>query len=66
MIHYLTDFNLTGFSLDGPTPISISFLATLVSNFKNINCDLWLGWGDRGRLYSRDRGVLKLIKDIDK
>ncbi len=31
---------------------------------KNINCDLWLGWGDRGRLYSRDRVVLKLIKDF--
>ena len=30
-------FNLIGFSLDGPTPISNSLLAILVSNFKNIN-----------------------------
>ena len=31
---------------------------------KNINCDLWLGWGDKGQLYSRDRIVLKLIKNL--
>ena len=30
---------------------------------KNINCDLWLGWGDKGKLYRRDREVLKLIKN---
>ena len=33
---------------------------------KNINCDLWIGWGDKGKLYNRDRIVLKLIKNISK
>ena len=28
----------------------------------NSNCDLWLGWGDKGQLKGRDRKVLKLIK----
>ena len=28
------------------------------------NCDLWLGWGDKGQLKGRDRKVLKLIKDF--
>ena len=31
---------------------------------KNINCDLWLGWGDQGKLYRRDLEVLKLIKRL--
>ena len=31
---------------------------------KNINCDLWLGWGDKGQLYRRDLVVLKLIKNL--
>ncbi len=30
------------------------------------NCDLWLGWGDRGELKGRDRKVIKLIKDFSK
>ena len=29
---------------------------------KNTNCDLWLGWGDKGRLNGRDLKVLQLIK----
>jgi hypothetical protein len=29
---------------------------------ENINCDLWLGWGDKGQLNRRDRQILKLIK----
>ena len=33
---------------------------------ENINCDLWLGWGDKGKLYGRDSIVLKLIKNISK
>ena len=33
---------------------------------ENINCDLWLGWGDKGKLYKRDRLVLKIIKDLSK
>ncbi len=32
----------------------------------NINCDLWLGWGDKGELYKRDRTILKLIKKFSK
>ena len=28
------------------------------------NCDLWLGWGDKGKLKGRDRKVLKLIKNF--
>ena len=31
---------------------------------ENINCDLWLGWGDKGKLYKRDSIVLKLIKNL--
>ena len=31
---------------------------------KNIHCDLWLGWGDKGQLYRRDYMVLKLIKSL--
>ena len=31
---------------------------------ENINCDLWLGWGDKGQLNSRDLVVLKLIKNF--
>ena len=31
---------------------------------KNINCDLWLGWGDKGKLFRRDLEVLKLIKNF--
>ena len=29
---------------------------------EDCNCDLWLGWGDKGQLKGRDRKVLKLIK----
>ena len=29
---------------------------------KNIDCDIWLGWGDKGNLHSRDIKVLKLIQ----
>ncbi len=31
---------------------------------KNIDCDLWLGWGDKGTLNNRDFIVLKLIKSF--
>ena len=41
-------------------------LKTLEFWRKNINCDLWLGWGDKGKLYRRDRKVLKLIKNLSK
>ena len=41
-------------------------LKTLEFWRKNINCDLWLGWGDKGKLYKRDCLVLKIIKDLSK
>ncbi len=28
------------------------------------NCDLWLGWGDKGQFNGRDREVLRLIKNF--
>ena len=31
---------------------------------ENINCDLWLGWGDKGQLNGHDREVLKLIRNF--
>jgi len=31
---------------------------------KNDNCDLWLGWGDKGTLNRRDLTVLKMIKNF--
>ena len=31
---------------------------------ENFDCDLWLGWGDKGQLYGRDLIVLKLIKKL--
>ena len=31
---------------------------------RNIDCDLWLGWGDKGNLNSRNLFVLKLIKNF--
>ncbi len=32
--------------------------------YEDANCDLWLGWGDKGQLNGRDRKVLKLIKNF--
>ena len=31
---------------------------------KNIDCDLWLGWGDKGNLNGRNHYVMKLIKNL--
>ena len=28
---------------------------------KNIDCDLWLGWGNKGKLFSRNKEVLNII-----
>ena len=39
-------------------------LITLSFWQKNINCDLWLGWVDKGQLNGRDLKVLKLIKNF--
>ena len=37
-------------------------LKTLEFWREDSNCDLWLGWGDKGEFRERDRKVLKLIK----
>ena len=37
-------------------------LKTLQFWKEDINCDLWLGWGDKGQFKERDRKILKLIK----
>ena len=29
---------------------------------KSINCDLWIGWGNKGKLFNRDNQVYKIIK----
>ena len=39
-------------------------LITLEFWRKNINCDLWLGWGDKGQLNGRDREILQIIKNL--
>ena len=42
-------------------------LVTLMTlNFwqKNINCDLWLGWGDKGQLNGRNLEVIKIIENL--
>ena len=39
-------------------------LKTLKFWRENINCDLWVGWGDNGQLNGRDLEVLKLIKNL--
>ena len=39
-------------------------LKSLVFWRENTNCDLWLGWGDKGQLNGRDSEILKLIKDF--
>ena len=42
-------------------------LVTLMTlNFwqKNINCDLWLGWGDKSQLNGRNLEVIKIIENL--
>ena len=29
---------------------------------KSVNCDLWIGWGNKGKLFNQDIQVYKLIK----
>ena len=31
---------------------------------ENVNCDLWLGWGNKGTLNNRDNKVQKIIKRL--
>ena len=33
---------------------------------ENIDCDLWLGWGNRGKLFSRSEKVLKILAKYKK
>ena len=67
--------NLFGLISKSPSQLSMSLnpvgekndlIISKVLGFwrKNINCDLWLGWGDKGKLYRRDLEVLKLIKRL--
>ena len=39
-------------------------LTTLQFWRKNINCDLWLGWGNKGQLNGRDHRVLGMIRNL--
>ncbi len=67
--------NLFGLISKSPTQLSKSkdpiggnnnliTLITLQFWQKNINCDLWLGWGDNGQLNGRDREVIQIIKNL--
>ena len=47
-----------GFNNDLITLITLKFWQ------KNINCDLWLGWGDKGQLNGRNHEVIKTIKNL--
>ena len=33
---------------------------------ENIYCDLWLGWGNKGKLFSRNEQVLKILEKYQK
>ncbi len=33
---------------------------------ENIYCDLWLGWGNKGKLFSRNKQVLKILSAYKK
>jgi len=33
---------------------------------ENIHCDLWLGWGNKGKLFSRDEHVLNILEKYKK
>ena len=33
---------------------------------ENIDCDLWLGWGNKGKLFSRNAKVLKILAKYQK
>jgi len=33
---------------------------------ENIDCDLWLGWGNKGKLFSRNEKVLKILEKYKK
>jgi len=39
-------------------------LITLSFWQKNINCDLWLGWVDKGQLNGRNLQVIKIIRNL--
>ncbi len=49
-----------------PVGVNNNLITIAVLEFwrKNINCDLWLGWGDKGTLNKRDHEILKLIKNL--
>ena len=51
-------------------PIGLLNNQFIKSSFKywseNINCDLWLGWGNKGKLFSRNEQVLKILEKYKK
>ena len=75
--HYKNIYIINLFGLISKSPIQLSksndpigennYLITLkLLKFwrENPNCDLWLGWGDKGQLNGRDRKVINLIKSF--
>tara|TARA_Y100000589_G_scaffold172388_1_gene163641 strand:+ start:1237 stop:1740 length:504 start_codon:yes stop_codon:yes gene_type:complete len=46
-------------------PVGINNNQVIKSNLKywseNIDCDLWLGWGNKGKLFSRNEQILKML-----
>ena len=75
--HYKNIYIINLFGLISKSPILLSkskdpigennnLITLKVLEFwrENLNCDLWLGWGDKGQLYGRDRKVLKFIKSL--
>ena len=51
-------------------PIGLHNNRFIKSSFRywsvNINCDLWLGWGNKGKLFSRNDDVLKILAKYKK
>ena len=49
-----------------PIGLNNDLITLIVLRFwqKNINCDLWLGWGDKGQLNGRNLEVIKIIKNF--
>ena len=49
-----------------PIGINNNLITLMTLNFwqKNINCDLWLGWGDKGQLNGRNLEVIKIIENL--
>ncbi len=75
--YYKNVYVINLFALISKSPLQLSrskdpvgkkndFITLKVLEFwnQNSNCDLWLGWGDKGQLNNRDLKVLKLIENL--